>query len=243
MIGAISEFLRLFRNHFGPIPLLILMLCGAGFLLCGAGLVIWHQRGRKKVLLDRLCLAGERLDFMGDRKSYSDEKRKDAEKELEDLERKHGPVTAGVPRLSNRASNPRHTISIAEDEQALHIYKPAFEEALPDTEVLLANNGLEALDQIGRQRPDLIITDIVMPRMNGYEYLKELSARYPDIPVLVVSAYVDNVQQIIDKTGVRNLRLEFLAKPLLCRDLLSAIHRLTDNRLRVGAAGAATCDS
>lgn len=218
----ISELFRLLRD-FDPIALFTLSLCV---------LIICYQKAR-------LQISHDRLQLMGERKSYSDEKRKDTEKELADLERKHGPVTARGPRLINRATIPKHTIAIAEDEQALHVYKPALEEALPDTEVLLANNGLEALDQIGRQRPDLIITDIVMPRMNGYEYLKELSAHNSDIPVLIVSAYIDSLQPVIDKTDVRNLRLEFLAKPFLCRDLLNAIHRLTDNRLRVGAARAA----
>ena len=231
MAAAISEFFQLFRDHFGPVPLLML-------LLSSAGLCVWHQRSRMKVLVDRLNLADERWRLMEERKLFSDEKRACAEKELELLLCKFGPVAQGFPRLFDSTHNGRRIVSIVEDEQAVHIYKPVLEQALANTEVRLANNGLEALDQIGRQRPDLIITDVLMPEMNGYAFLKELSARYSEIPVLVVSAYIDNLQQIIDKTDVRNLRLEFLPKPFLCRDLVSAIHRLTNNRLRLEAAAA-----
>jgi hypothetical protein len=75
MAAAISEFLRLFYDRFGPIPLLVA-------LLCCAGLYIWHQRGRIRILLDRLDLSAERSRLMEERKLYSEEKRKDAEKKI-----------------------------------------------------------------------------------------------------------------------------------------------------------------
>lgn len=60
-------------------------------------------------------------------------------------------------------------------------------------EVKVAGDGEEAIAQIGRELPALILLDLMMPRMNGFAVLSFLRKK-PDtrrIPVVVVSAYVD----------------------------------------------------
>lgn len=54
-----------------------------------------------------------------------------------------------------------------------------------------ASNGKQALDIIERTRPDIVITDIKMPEMDGVTLIKEASSRYPDIKFLVLSNYDD----------------------------------------------------
>ena len=49
----------------------------------------------------------------------------------------------------------------------------------------------KALATLNRFSPDLVITDIKMPGMNGFELLTHMSQDYPDIPVVAVSGYVD----------------------------------------------------
>lgn len=96
MAAPVSEFLRLFYDLFGPIPLLMALLgC--------AGACIWYQRGRIKILLDRLDLSDERSRLMEERRLYSEEKRKDAEKQLEHLLLKLGSAKAGFPRIRQRS--------------------------------------------------------------------------------------------------------------------------------------------
>ena len=53
--------------------------------------------------------------------------------------------------------------------------------------VLTASNGLEALEQAQAQEPDLIVLDVLMPRMNGFEVLKELRT-FSSVPVIILSA-------------------------------------------------------
>jgi CheY-like chemotaxis protein len=55
-------------------------------------------------------------------------------------------------------------------------------------EVDYANNGREALDQIERQRPDLIVTDLQMPEMDGLELVSTVRQRFPLIPVILMTA-------------------------------------------------------
>jgi DNA-binding NtrC family response regulator len=66
-------------------------------------------------------------------------------------------------------------------------------EALRETfhnlyEIAAAANALEGLSYLSRERADLIILDLVMPRMGGMAFLKEVRQMYPDLPVLVVTA-------------------------------------------------------
>jgi CheY-like chemotaxis protein len=76
---------------------------------------------------------------------------------------------------------------------------------LLDYETRTAENGLEALDHIGKQLPDLILLDMMMPKMSGFQVLHRLQ-RSPvtrRIPVFVVSALEQ--QQILDLPGVSHV--------------------------------------
>jgi CheY-like chemotaxis protein len=76
---------------------------------------------------------------------------------------------------------------------------------LLDYETRTAENGLEALAIIGNQLPDLILLDMMMPKMSGFQVLHRLQ-RHPvmrRIPVFVVSALEH--QQILDLPGVSHV--------------------------------------
>ncbi|MFP6592877.1 MAG: response regulator [Candidatus Latescibacterota bacterium] len=60
-----------------------------------------------------------------------------------------------------------------------------------------AFNGEEALEEIGDDPPDLVITDIRMPGMDGYELVRKLKERSPETPVLAISGYVSDAD-IVD---------------------------------------------
>ena len=56
-------------------------------------------------------------------------------------------------------------------------------------EVILASGGVEGLLCISEHSPDLVITDIVMPEMEGVEVLMELKSKHKDLPVIAMSSY------------------------------------------------------
>lgn len=60
-----------------------------------------------------------------------------------------------------------------------------------DYTVETANNGKEAWELIMIKHYDLIISDIMMPRVNGFELLKLVRAQYPDMPMIMLTAKVD----------------------------------------------------
>ena len=61
----------------------------------------------------------------------------------------------------------------------------------PDYQMELAENGHEALDHIAEGVPDLIITDLMMPGMDGLELLREIRRLQPDLPVILMTAHGD----------------------------------------------------
>ncbi len=91
--------------------------------------------------------------------------------------------------------------------------------------ILEASNGKEALLILGKERPDLILLDIMMPEMDGPSFMKELRkcAEYTDIPVLVLTAVGE--RSMIDE--MKNLGVvDFLFKPFSPIKLESIVKRI-----------------
>jgi CheY-like chemotaxis protein len=92
-----------------------------------------------------------------------------------------------------------------------------------------AFNVKDALAVMNRKMPDLILLDLLMPRINGYEFLKEIKADYKTnkIPVIVVSALTDqeNIQRSMD-LGAN----EFITKPVDIQKLLEKVDSVLKNR-------------
>jgi DNA-binding response OmpR family regulator len=62
-------------------------------------------------------------------------------------------------------------------------------------EVYLANNGVDAIEQVQGQEPDLVVMDVIMPKMDGFQTLKELRA-FSSVPVIMLSARGDDSDRI-----------------------------------------------
>jgi two-component system response regulator MprA len=87
-------------------------------------------------------------------------------------------------------------------------------------EVILASDGLEALECVERVRPDLILLDLMMPRMDGRTFVEELERRglRSSLPVIVLTADV-HARALIELMGVE----DWLIKPFHLSDLLGKI--------------------
>jgi CheY-like chemotaxis protein len=78
-------------------------------------------------------------------------------------------------------------------------------------DIFTASNGKEALDRLDTVNPDVIITDISMPVMNGIQFINELAKRETQIPVIAITAVSEKalVNQI-QKLDI----LSYIAKPV-----------------------------
>jgi two-component system, cell cycle response regulator DivK len=91
-----------------------------------------------------------------------------------------------------------------------------------DYEMTEAENGQEALDAVAKQRPDLILMDIQLPVMDGYEATRRLKGNpaYKDIPIIVVTSYALSG----DEGKARDAGCDaYVTKPYSPRQLLAKI--------------------
>ena len=93
--------------------------------------------------------------------------------------------------------------------------------------VQVATDGLEALEALQSDSfLDLVVSDIVMPRLNGIELYQTMSTMYPDIPVILMSGYgTDRLNEL----GIA-LPCGVLAKPFLPKILISEVRRCMRQR-------------
>jgi len=83
----------------------------------------------------------------------------------------------------------KKTIMIMDDDLALQtVLEIALREA--GYEVILANDGQEGIEKLGRLNPDLVISDIMMPQMDGVETFHEIKEQLQDngIPIFIMTA-------------------------------------------------------
>jgi two-component system response regulator YesN len=85
-----------------------------------------------------------------------------------------------------------------------------------------AKNGMEALELLGTMRIDIIITDLNMPVMDGYEFLKYKEERYPHIPAFIMTAYF--TPEVTEKLIGLDI-LQIFEKPFNIKDLAGIISK------------------
>ncbi|MBL8758355.1 MAG: response regulator [Phycisphaerae bacterium] len=124
-------------------------------------------------------------------------------------------------------ARPPRILLVDDNEQNLELLEAYLEEL--GAEVSTACDGVEALDVIARGHPDLILLDIMMPRMSGYQLCGKLKgdAKTRHIPVIMVTALaeVSDMERATD-CGAD----DFLTKPVHKPDLLAKV------RAKLGAA-------
>jgi adenylate cyclase len=140
-------------------------------------------------------------------------------------------AAVGVPTTSARQSG-EVTISFGSDEQAhilivddVPVNLQALESILQTRgfRVTKANNGEQALEAVAAEKPDLILLDVMMPKMNGYEvcqHLKENPAT-SKIPVIFLTGRNDSYSVI---KGFASGALDYVVKPFHAPELLARIN-------------------
>jgi DNA-binding response OmpR family regulator len=117
--------------------------------------------------------------------------------------------------------------------------------SLEGYEVYSASDGETGLKVAREKQPDVILLDIMLPRMNGLEVLRRLRERDPDIPVLVLSARGEDADKIV---GLKLGADDYIAKPFSLHEVLARINaslrrkRLLANDQLVHAFGDVTVD-
>lgn len=87
----------------------------------------------------------------------------------------------------------------------------------------LAEDGVEALDAIANERPDAVVLDVMMPRLDGLEVCRQLRSTGDDLPILVLTAR-DSVSERV--SGLDAGADDYLPKPFALEELLARLRAL-----------------
>ena len=96
-------------------------------------------------------------------------------------------------------------------------------------EVVQAYDGVEALEKVSADKPDMIVLDVMMPRMNGFDVLKNLKAKPEtmDIPVIMLTAKAQDADIFRGwQSGVDS----YLTKPFNPMELLTFVKRIFESQ-------------
>ena len=122
--------------------------------------------------------------------------------------------------ISNNLNWSNKTILIAEDEDSNYRY---LEMVLNKTKVniIWAKDGIEAIKLCKQHVPDLILMDIKMPNMDGFEATREIKKIHPEIPIIAQTAFaMENDERLSIEAGC-NYYISKPIKPIRLMEVLS----------------------
>lgn len=96
-------------------------------------------------------------------------------------------------------STPGRILLVDDNKLGLSARKCVLEEL--GHRIATASNGAEALDQFAREKFDLVVTDYKMPKMDGLELIGKLRKSVPELPIILISGFVDALGLSEDNTG------------------------------------------
>ena len=122
-------------------------------------------------------------------------------------------------KLDRTITHRRAKILVVEDE-------PAMVAGLRDNfeyegyEVITAQDGMEGLQRALDESPDLVVLDVMMPRMSGLEVCKQLRAKRASIPIIMLTARGQEVDKVV---GLELGADDYVTKPFSIRELLARV--------------------
>jgi len=198
----LKQFFEILSRHFSAEVIGLIILC------CCL-IYIWYQHLRLKLLREHIDL--------DEKKRESLFKISQTINERDERKQRHFPI-----KQNNR-------ILIVDDEKmSVEIVEEVVSGIYPDAQIEKAYDGLEALQKIRERLPNLLISDIVMPRMTGLQLLKTLHEENKDIPTIIISGYLTKDVLIT----IRNMQLSSateiiaISKPFEFADVIEATKKL-----------------
>ena len=114
----------------------------------------------------------------------------------------------------------KNVLLVDDDSEMLHALKEGFKKYQESFAVLLAEDGLQALERLKQNIISLVVTDLKMPNMDGFELLAHIMQHYPDIPVIIITGYsTPEMEQLAREGGA----VGYIAKPFLIENLARQI--------------------
>lgn len=126
------------------------------------------------------------------------------------------------------------TIVVVDDAPDYRLLVRSILESVSETMTIVgeAADGEEAFALVLRERPDLVITDLVMPRLNGVELTRRIRQRLPLTRIILMSSYTEDAYRLMASDSGADA---FVSKRVITSSLLPAIRDLIRRRLSGGS--------
>lgn len=155
---------------------------------------------------------------------------------LQLIQNRSNGQNGGGNRLTDGVASRRLRVLIVEDSNVLaQMYVSVIGSWELGVDLTIAHNGFEGLVQVGAMRPDLVITDLDMPGMNGFQMIRTLQKPGPGYVVPVFIAVSGMSEEAIQTRGGLPAGVQFLPKPMD----FAAVRTLVEALLPAAGAGKA----
>jgi CheY-like chemotaxis protein len=136
-------------------------------------------------------------------------------------------VETSIDAKSAKSAEPLKTLLLAEDDPATQTLFQVGLRNLAGYQVVIVGNGLEALEVLKHQVVNVIVTDLYMPEMDGYQLISIVNECYPHIPILVMTGLAETTHQ---NAPIFLGALEVIPKPVKLSTLAEQIMEAGDRK-------------
>ena len=119
----------------------------------------------------------------------------------------------------------KYTILVVDDEELMRYLVVSYLSKLGHS-CLTAVDGMDALDKIKGNRIDAVITDIKLPNMDGMTLTREISRKYPELPIMIMTAFNEEYSE---GTTISAGAREFLKKPFTLDEFAVRLNKMIND--------------
>jgi len=123
----------------------------------------------------------------------------------------------------NRDAAAKKVLVVDDEPDTLELVKLVLESG--GFKTLLATSGVDALNQVELSKPDLVLLDIMMPDMDGWEVFRKIKEKYSKMPIAILTAKAQNIDRLL---GLHVLKADdYITKPFGKNELIDRVRKLT----------------
>ena len=126
----------------------------------------------------------------------------------------------------------KKVLIVDDEEDMLWMLQKNLDSTIPNIETFAAQSGIEALDILNGNEINLLITDINMPGMSGLDLLTEVSSKWPETKVIIMTAYPSNA---FENKARKEGALQFVEKPFDIKDMRRIVEEALQTNNNAGS--------